>query len=140
MTPATTAPRVPMVDNRFSSVAYQAEDTDDDDDAYLYQQQQQNNHSTSSGRRSVRKSSRSTVLDDDDFSVAPSMDQDVKSVVSVGFDDVYKRGRKVRLLERNERTRIHISHARLLLLQIVVFHLTPSTIFSIQSILAFLYP
>jgi len=35
--------------------------------------------------------------DDDDFSVAPSMDQDVKSVVSVSFDDVYQRGRKLGL-------------------------------------------
>lgn len=42
-----------------------------------------------------RKSMRNNYLDDDDFSVAPSMDQDVKSVVSVSFDDVYKRGRKV---------------------------------------------
>ena len=36
-------------------------------------------------------------LDDDDFSVAPSMDQDVKSVVSVNFDEVYARGRKLGL-------------------------------------------
>lgn len=36
-------------------------------------------------------------MDDDDFSVAPSMEQDVKSVVSVSFDDVYKRGRKLGL-------------------------------------------
>ena len=37
--------------------------------------------------------------DDDsvaDFSVAPGMDSDVKSVVSVNFDHVYQRGRKVR--------------------------------------------
>lgn len=34
-------------------------------------------------------------VDDDDFSVAPSMDQDVKSVISVSFDDVYQRGRKL---------------------------------------------
>ena len=36
--------------------------------------------------------------DDDsvaDFSVAPGMDSDVKSVVSVNFDHVYQRGRKV---------------------------------------------
>ena len=45
-------------------------------------------------RKSYRKSGRN-YLDDDDFSVAPSMDQDVKSVVSVSFDDVYARGRKV---------------------------------------------
>jgi hypothetical protein len=44
-------------------------------------------------RKSIRNAS--NYLDDDDFSVAPSMDQDVKSVVSVVFDDVYKRGRKV---------------------------------------------
>lgn len=49
-------------------------------------------------RKSTRKSMRNAYLDDDDFSVAPSMDQDVKSVVSVSFDDVYKRGRKVSLL------------------------------------------
>jgi hypothetical protein len=47
------------------------------------------------GGRPQRKSMRNVYLDDDDFSVAPSMDQDVKSVVSVSFDDVYKRGRKV---------------------------------------------
>ena len=47
------------------------------------------------GSRPQRKSLRNVYLDDDDFSVAPSMDQDVKSVVSVSFDDVYKRGRKV---------------------------------------------
>lgn len=50
--------------------------------------------SRSTGSR--RKSMRNAYLDDDEFSVAPSMDQDVKSVVSVSFDDVYKRGRKVR--------------------------------------------
>ena len=44
-------------------------------------------------RKSIRNAP--NHLDDDDFSVAPSMDQDVKSVVSVVFDDVYKRGRKV---------------------------------------------
>ena len=43
----------------------------------------------------LRKSMRNVCMDDDDFSVAPSMEQDVKSVVSVSFDDVYKRGRKV---------------------------------------------
>jgi hypothetical protein len=96
MPSTTTAPRVPMVDNRFSSSAYQAEETDDDDDdEYNHQQSHHTGSSTSSGRRAMRKSSRNMVMDDDDFSVAPSMDQDVKSVVSVGFDDVYKRGRKV---------------------------------------------
>jgi hypothetical protein len=49
----------------------------------------------STRRKSTRKSARNFV-DDDEFSVAPSMDQDVKSVVSVSFDDVYARGRKVR--------------------------------------------
>ncbi len=44
-------------------------------------------------RKSIRNAANG--LDDDDFSVAPSMDHDVKSVVSVVFDDVYKRGRKV---------------------------------------------
>jgi hypothetical protein len=48
-----------------------------------------------SRRKSTRKNARNFV-DDDEFSVAPSMDQDVKSVVSVSFDDVYARGRKVR--------------------------------------------
>jgi hypothetical protein len=51
--------------------------------------------SSQSSRRSGRKSSR--YIDDDEFSVAPGMDRDVKSVVSVSFDDVYKRGRKVRM-------------------------------------------
>jgi hypothetical protein len=46
-------------------------------------------------RKSYRKTGKNNYLDDDDFSVAPSMDQDVKSVVSVSFDDVYARGRKV---------------------------------------------
>jgi hypothetical protein len=50
--------------------------------------------SSQSSRRSGRMSSR--YVDDDEFSVAPGMDRDVKSVVSVSFDDVYKRGRKVR--------------------------------------------
>ena len=50
---------------------------------------------TTSKRKSLRLTSRD-YLDNDDFSVAPSMDRDVKSVVSVGFDDVYARGRKVR--------------------------------------------
>ena len=50
-----------------------------------------------SKRKSLRLTSRN-YLDNDDFSVAPSMDRDVKSVVSVGFDDVYARGRKVRLV------------------------------------------
>lgn len=49
----------------------------------------------STGTGSYRSSKR--VVDDDDFSVAPSMDQDVKSVVSVSFDDVYQRGRKLGL-------------------------------------------
>ena len=56
---------------------------------------------SSTKRKSYRKSGRN-YLDDDDFSVAPSMDQDVKSVVSVSFDDVYQRGRKVRQC-RNEK-------------------------------------
>jgi hypothetical protein len=84
-------------------------DDEDDDEDYLYHQhqpQQQSNDRFSamgstavvSTRRSVRKSTRNVVMDDDDFSVAPSMDQDVKSVVTVGFDDVYKRGRKVCLV------------------------------------------
>ena len=47
-----------------------------------------------SGRKSSNKQ-RFNPCDDDDFSVAPSMDQDVKSVVSVSFDEVYARGRKV---------------------------------------------
>lgn len=52
----------------------------------------------SRGSSSRKASSKRSVVgpDDDEFSVAPSMDQDVKSVVSVGFDDVYQRGRKVR--------------------------------------------
>jgi hypothetical protein len=53
------------------------------------------------GSRPRRKSMRNNCLDDDDFSVAPSMQQDVKSVVSVSFDDVYKRGRKVRITVRS---------------------------------------
>jgi serine/threonine protein kinase len=48
-----------------------------------------------SSRSEHRNTSRH--VDDDDFSVAPSMDQDVKSVVSVSFDDVYQRGRKLGL-------------------------------------------
>lgn len=52
------------------------------------------NHSRSSHDRMARRQQR---YDDDDFSVAPSMDQDVKSVVSVSFDDVYQRGRKLGL-------------------------------------------
>ena len=89
-----------MVDNRFSSTAYTAEDTDDDDNDDYYTSHHSgggNSSTASSGRRSVRKSARNVGVDDDEFSVAPSMDQDVKSVVSVGFDDVYKRGRKVSL-------------------------------------------
>lgn len=52
-------------------------------------------HSRSSHDRMARRQQR--YYDDDDFSVAPSMDQDVKSVVSVSFDDVYQRGRKLGL-------------------------------------------
>jgi hypothetical protein len=113
-----------MVDHRFSNGLSPAptsiqcgsdeEDYDDQEDRRHHQyvrqqqqlQQQSNNNNNSNGARmssrSVRKSSRHTVLDDDDFSVAPSMDQDVKSVVSVGFDDVYKRGRKVRKQKKIE--------------------------------------
>eukprot|EP00980_Cylindrotheca_fusiformis_P001370 scaffold344_cov130-Cylindrotheca_fusiformis.AAC.1 len=47
--------------------------------------------------RSERMIRKQRYVDDDDFSVAPSMDQDVKSVVSVSFDDVYQRGRKLGL-------------------------------------------
>jgi len=50
-------------------------------------------------RKSIRNAAKE--FDDDDFSVAPSMDRDVKSVSSVVFDDVYKRGRKVSLLSWN---------------------------------------
>lgn len=82
---------------------------DDDDDS-----SEENNNTitttTASSSRSSRNNSKTSttstaaaavLVEDnsntaDDFSVAPSMDQDVKSVVSVGFDDVYKRGRKVR--------------------------------------------
>jgi hypothetical protein len=46
-------------------------------------------------RKSYRKTGKNNYLDDDDFSVAPSMDQGVKSVVAATFDDVYARGRKV---------------------------------------------
>jgi hypothetical protein len=52
-------------------------------------------------RKSIRNAANSLddvapwMDQDDDFSVAPSMDQGVKSVDSVVFDDVYKRGRKV---------------------------------------------
>lgn len=51
-------------------------------------------------RKNAYRKGRHQYLDDDEFSVAPSMDQDVKSVVSVCFDDVYQRGRKVRILYR----------------------------------------
>jgi calcium/calmodulin-dependent protein kinase I len=52
---------------------------------------------SSSSSRSDRMVRKPRYVDDDDFSVAPSMDQDVKSVVSVSFDDVYQRGRKLGL-------------------------------------------
>lgn len=53
-------------------------------------------HSTTR-RKSYRKGlTKNQYLEDDDFSVAPGIDQDVKSVVSISFDDVYQRGRKVR--------------------------------------------
>mmetsp|Transcript_11380 Transcript_11380/g.32664 ORF Transcript_11380/g.32664 Transcript_11380/m.32664 type:complete len:1038 (-) Transcript_11380:211-3324(-) len=44
-----------------------------------------------------RSTNRPNVMDDDDFSVAPSMEQDVKSISSFKFDDVYARGRKLGL-------------------------------------------
>ena len=50
-----------------------------------------------SPKKSGNNTKRINPLDDDDFSVAPSMDQDVKSVVSVNFDEVYARGRKLGL-------------------------------------------
>jgi hypothetical protein len=95
---------IPNSDHRFSNglapaptYISEGEDHDDDDDErYAMQLQHNNNNNSARVSRSGRKSSRTTVLDDDDFSVAPSMDQDVKSHVSVGFDDVYKRGRKVK--------------------------------------------
>eukprot|EP00934_Nitzschia_sp_Nitz4_P002244 Nitzschia sp. Nitz4//scaffold89_size161592//6593//10007//NITZ4_002359-RA/size161592-snap-gene-0.130-mRNA-1//1//CDS//3329559559//2244//frame0 len=49
-------------------------------------------------RRTGRKSIRNTIQDvDDDLSVAPGIEQAVKSVDSYCFDDVYKRGRKLGL-------------------------------------------
>lgn len=38
------------------------------------------------------------VLDDDDFSVAPSLAVEMRSIVNHTFDDVYQRGKKVRSL------------------------------------------
>jgi hypothetical protein len=66
-------------------------------------------------RKSYRKQDRRNVLDDDDFSVAPSMDQDVKSVVTACFDDVYQRGRKVRKYKTKKQEIIyaHISFWRM---------------------------
>jgi hypothetical protein len=59
--------------------------------------------SVSTTRRKTSRKSARNFVDDDEFSVAPSMDQDVKSVVTASFDDVYARGRKVRYAtkERN---------------------------------------
>jgi hypothetical protein len=54
-----------------------------------------NNNRFNSEPTANKSPGRSSRFDDDDFSVAPSMDQDVKSVLSVGFDEVYARGRKV---------------------------------------------
>ncbi|KAG7337841.1 serine/threonine protein kinase [Nitzschia inconspicua] len=98
---------IPNSDSRFSNgispssnVCNNSDGEDQDHDNQQQQQSQdaiQKNSSSARASRSGRKSTRTTVLDDDDFSVAPSMDQDVKSVVSVGFDDVYKRGRKLGL-------------------------------------------
>jgi len=34
-------------------------------------------------------------LDDDDFSVAPSLDVEMRSVVNHSFNDIYERGKKV---------------------------------------------
>jgi hypothetical protein len=52
--------------------------------------------SVSTTRRKTSRKTARNFVDDDEFSVAPSMDQDVKSVVTASFDDVYARGRKVR--------------------------------------------
>ena len=38
----------------------------------------------------------SHIHDDGDFSVAPSLDQDCRSIVETSFDDIYTRGRQVR--------------------------------------------
>jgi hypothetical protein len=54
-----------------------------------------NNNRFNSEPTANKSPGRGSRFDDDDFSVAPSMDQDVKSVLSVGFDEVYARGRKV---------------------------------------------
>ena len=54
-----------------------------------------NNNRFNSEPTANKSPGRSSRFDDDDFSVAPSMDQNVKSVLSVGFDEVYARGRKV---------------------------------------------
>lgn len=54
-----------------------------------------NNNRFSSEPTANKSPGRTSRFDDDDFSVAPSMDQNVKSVVSVSFDEVYARGRKV---------------------------------------------
>ena len=57
------------------------------------QQQQQHQIQTVRRKNAYR---RQQIIDDDDFSVAPSVDQDVK-YVSERFDDVYQRGRKLGL-------------------------------------------
>jgi hypothetical protein len=41
--------------------------------------------------------SKPIVLDDDDFSVAPSLAVEMRSVVRHTFDDIYQRGKKVRV-------------------------------------------
>ena len=51
----------------------------------------------SNGDRNGQDRTSRRIVDDDDFSVAPSMDHDVKSVVSISFDEVYQRGRKLGL-------------------------------------------
>jgi hypothetical protein len=53
------------------------------------QQRQQQQEENDSHRSNARK------LDDDDFSVAPSLDVEMRSITKHTFDDVYQRGRKV---------------------------------------------
>jgi hypothetical protein len=53
------------------------------------QQRQQQQEENDSYRSNPRK------LEDDDFSVAPSLDVEMRSITKHTFDDVYQRGRKV---------------------------------------------
>jgi hypothetical protein len=84
--PPTTSDQRFAADHRFSSDQRFATSSRDE--------------ATDNAQPYMRNNARTMVYDDDDFSVAPSMDQDVKSVVSLVFDDVYKRGRKVRRRRR----------------------------------------